>query len=147
MKRTDTIVVGFMYLICIFFAVMTFKLPAKAQIYPFVIISLLFLLTTIYVVQMVIAAKKIGIITEVTEFEGFLPKQFLPILGMTVGYVILMYLIGFYISSIVFMACALVFLKVKPWQIALSTAVIIGLVYGAFSMFLGVHLPIGILFS
>ena len=33
------------------------------------------------------------------------------------------------------------------WQILISTIVIIGLVYGAFTMFLGVKLPVGLLFK
>ncbi|MFR1038341.1 MAG: hypothetical protein ACLSE4_05750 [Clostridium sp.] len=45
------------------------------------------------------------------------------------------------------MVVSLLFLKVKKWQILLSTAVILVLVYCAFTLFLGVKLPMGILFA
>ena len=45
------------------------------------------------------------------------------------------------------MAASLLYLRVPKWQILISTIVIIGLVYGAFTMFLGVKLPVGLLFK
>lgn len=147
MKKTDIFVVGLMYAICLFFAVMTIKLPPNAQVYPFAIIVLLFLLNSLYVVQMFIAAKKVGVVKGLEEFKGFLPKQFFPIFAMTVAYIVLMSIIGFYISSVIYMVAVLLFLKVKNWQIALATVVIMLLVYGAFTAFLGVRLPSGIFFS
>ena len=54
---------------------------------------------------------------------------------------------GFYLATIVLMAASLLYLRVPKWQILISTIVIIGLVYGAFTMFLGVKLPVGLLFK
>ena len=51
------------------------------------------------------------------------------------------------IVTIVLMAASLLYLRVPKWQILISTIVIIGLVYGAFTMFLGVKLPVGLLFK
>ena len=45
------------------------------------------------------------------------------------------------------MAASLLYLRVPKWQILISTIVIIGLVYGAFTMFLGVKRPVGLLFK
>ena len=50
-------------------------------------------------------------------------------------------------GSTVLMAASLLYLRVPKWQILVSTIVIIGLVYGAFTMFLGVKLPVGLLFK
>ena len=108
---------------------------------------LLAALTTLYVVQMVRAAKKRGVTSGLEDFEGFLPKQFFPILGMVVLYLVIMYFAGFYIATLVFMAACLLFLKVPKWQILLSTAVILVLVYCAFTLFLKVKLPMGLLFK
>ena len=58
-----------------------------------------------------------------------------------------MYFVGFYLATIVLMAASLLYLRVPKWQILVSTIVIIGLVYGAFTMFLGVKLPVGLLFK
>lgn len=148
MKKTDIGVVGFMYAVCGLFYYMTLELKEAAQIYPRFIIALLFILTTLYVIQMGIAAKKHGIINDVKEtFAGFLPKQFFVILAMIITYLVLMYNVGFYISTTLFMVSCLLFLKVPKWQIAVTTLVIIGLVYGAFTQFLGVRLPAGVLMS
>ena len=104
-------------------------------------------LTTLYVVQMIIGAKKKGVESGMEDFKDFLPKQFFPVLAMIVVYLVLMYFVGFYISTALFMVVSLLFLKVKKWQILLSTAVILVLVYCAFTLFLGVKLPMGILFA
>ena len=126
MKKTDIGVVGFMYAVCAFFFLMSRDLKKGARIYPLCIIAILFLLTTGYVVEMLFAAKKNGVTSGIPEiFEGFQPKQFFIVLGMLNAYLIGMYFVGFY----------------------LATIVIIGLVYGAFTMFLGVKLPVGLLFK
>ena len=146
MKKTDIGVVAFVYAVALFFLSMTLKLPKPAQAYPLFIIVLL-ALTTLYVVQMIIGAKKKGVESGMEDFKDFLPKQFFPVLAMIVVYLVLMYFVGFYISTALFMVVSLLFLKVKKWQILLSTAVILVLVYCAFTLFLGVKLPMGILFA
>ena len=147
MKKTDIGVVAFIYAVCALFLVMTLQLPKAAQTYPLVIIILLAALTTLYVAQMVCGAKKSGVTTGLEDFEGFLPKQFFPILGMVVLYLVIMYFAGFYIATMAFMVVCLLFLKVPKWQILLSTAVILALVYCAFTLFLKVKLPVGLLFK
>lgn len=147
MKKTDIGVVVFMYAVCALFLGLTLQLPAAAQTYPLFIIILLAALTTLYVAQMLRAAKKSGVTTGLEDFEGFLPRQFFPILGMVVLYLVVMYFAGFYIATLVFMVVCLLFLKVPKWQILLSTAVILVLVYCAFTLFLKVKLPVGLLFK
>ena len=147
MKKTDIGVVAFIYAVCALFLVMTLQLPQAAQTYPLFIIILLAALTTLYVAQMVRGAKKSGVTTGLEDFEGFLPKQFFPTLGMVVLYLVIMYFAGFYIATLAFMVVCLLFLKVPKWQILLSTAVILALVYCAFTLFLKVKLPVGLLFK
>lgn len=147
MKKTDIGVVAFMYAVCALFLVMTLQLPKAAQTYPLFIIALLAALTTLYVAQMVRAAKRSGVTTGLEDFEGFLPKQFFPVLGMVILYLVMMYFTGFYISTLVFMVICLLFLKVPKLQILLTTAVILVLVYCAFTLFLKVKLPVGLLFK
>ena len=147
MEKTDIGVVAFIYAVCVLFLVMTLRLPAAAQTYPLFIIIMLAALTTLYVAQMLRAAKKSGVTSGLEDFEGFLPRQFFPILGMVVLYLVVMYFAGFYIATLVFMVVCLLFLKVPKWQILLSTAVILVLVYCAFTLFLKVKLPVGLLFK
>ncbi|HHY53238.1 MAG TPA: tripartite tricarboxylate transporter TctB family protein [Clostridiales bacterium] len=147
MKKTDIGVVGFMYGVCILFYVLSLDLKPEAQTYPQFIMLILAVLTTMYVIQMIVQAKRSGVSSGLEIFEGFLPKQFFVVLAMIIGYLILMYLVGFYISTVLLMVACLLFLRVPTWQIIISTLVIIGLIYGAFTLFLGVKLPVGLLFK
>ena len=61
MKKTDIGVVVFMYLVCGFFYYHMTKLKASSQTYPRFTIILLFGLTTLYLVQMIVAARKYGV--------------------------------------------------------------------------------------
>lgn len=147
MKKTDIGVVAFMYAVCALFLGLTIQLPKAAQTYPLFIIALLAALTTLYAAQMVRGAKKSGVTTGLEDFQGFLPKQFFPVLAMVILYLVMMYFTGFYISTLVFMVVCLLFLRVPKWQILLSAAVILALVYCAFTLFLKVRLPAGLLFK
>ncbi|MBR1671915.1 MAG: tripartite tricarboxylate transporter TctB family protein [Fretibacterium sp.] len=146
MKKTDIGVCAVMYAVCLFFLSMTLQLPKAARIYPLCIITLLAALTTLHVVNMLIAAKREGVSSGLEDFKDFLPGQFFPLFIMVVGYLALMPYLGFYLSSALFMAGSLLFLRVKWWQILLAAAVLLTLVYGAFTVFLGVRLPAGQLF-
>ena len=142
MKKTDIGVCAAMYVVCIFFLIMTLDLPKEAQIYPVCIIVLLAALTTLHVLNM-LRTPASDITSGIEDFEGFLPWQFFPLLGMIVGYLALIHFIGFYLSSVIFMTASLAFLRVRWWQIILATGVIVALVYYAFSAFLNVRLPVG----
>ena len=66
---------------------------------------------------------------------------------MIFGYLVLMYLVGFYISTLIFMAAIMLYLQVPKTHMAITIAVVLVLIYFAFTMFLGVKLPAGILFK
>lgn len=145
MKKSDLIVVVMMYVVCGFFGALTTGLKPEAQTYPWFVIGILFVLTTLYVIKMAIAAKKYGVESGFDEiFEGFLPKQFWPIVVMTILYVIIMYYMGFYVATVLYLVCALLYLKIPKWQILIILVVMFFLTYGAFTMFLKVKLPQGI---
>ena len=146
MKKTDIGVCAVMYGVCLFFLTMTLQLPKAAQIYPLCIIVLLAALTTLHVINMIVAAVRSGVTSGLEDFKTFLPGQFFPLFIMIVAYLTLMPWVGFYLSSALFMAGSLLFLRVKVWQILLAGAVLLALVYGAFTVFLGVRLPVGQLF-
>ena len=147
MKKTDIGVVAVMYAICAGFYAATVKLSEESQTYPTFTIILLFGLTTLYLLQMLIAAKKHGVESGVQEvFEGFRPLQFFVCLGAVLLYLLMMNYLGFYISTIVFMLAVLLYLRVPVLHTVISVVAINLLVYLAFSLFLGVKLPVGILF-
>lgn len=148
MKKTDIGIVAFMYVVCIWFGIMLLSLPPEAQIYPKFIICILAGLTTIYLVKMLILAKKEGVTSGISElFKDFLLRQFLPILGFAVAYMVLLFLIGFYPSSILFMVTVLAFLKIKKLTIGITTLAIMTIVFVTFSVVLRVELIKGLLFE
>lgn len=148
MKKTDIGVVAFMYAICALFLTMTLRLKKAAQIYPLFIIVVLFILTVSYTVKMVRLYRGAGLVNDVSEtFSGFLGKQFFVVLASSAAYLVLMWLAGFYISSLVYLVGTLLFLKVSKKHIAITAAVMAALIYCAFTLFLKVPLPVGLLFK
>jgi len=147
MKKTDIGVVVFMYAICAFFYAYSSKLSANSKQYPLFTIALLFGLTTLYLIQMILNARKFGVESGVdTVFAGFKPVQFFVSLALTVVYFLMMKYLGFFSATIVFMIASLLFLRVKPIPAAITVVAITALIYLAFVVFLGVRLPKGLLF-
>ena len=144
MQKTDIGVVAVMYAICAFFYAMTTKLDKGSQVYPTFTIVLLFGLTTLYLLQMLVRAKKYGVESGADKiFKDFRPLQFFVCVAMVIVYLILMKYFGFYISTVVFMLAVLLFLRVPVLHTVIVVVAINALVYLAFTMFLGVKLPVG----
>jgi len=147
MKKTDIGVVGFMYAFCAFFYAYSFQLSEESKTYPLFTISLLFGLTTLYLIQMILAARKFGVESGVDKvFAGFKPMQFFVSLALTVVYFLMMKYLGFFTATIVFMVASLAYLKVPLLHSAIAVVAVNLLIYLAFVKFLGVRLPAGLLF-
>lgn len=147
MKKTDIGVVAFMYVVCGFFYAYSFQLTEESRSYPLFTIILLFFLTTLYLVQMIIAARKFGVESCKDEvFAGFKAKQFFVSLGLTIVYFFMMKYLGFFTATIIFMAASLLYLKVPLLHSAIALVAVNLLIYFAFVKFLGVKLPSGLLF-
>jgi len=147
MKKTDIGVVGFMYAVCAFFYVYSFELSDSSKSYPRFTIILLFGLTTLYLVQMVLRARKFGVESGVDEiFEGFQAKQFLVSFALVVVYFFMMKFLGFFSATTIYLVAALVYLRVPVVHSVITVVGVDMLIYLAFVMFLGVKLPKGLLF-
>ncbi len=147
MKKTDIGVVAFMYVVCGFFYAYSFQLTEESRSYPLFTIILLFFLTTLYLVQMIIAARKFGVESGKDEvFAGFKAQQFFVSLGLTIVYFFMMKYLGFFTATIIFMAASLLYLKVPLLHSAIALVAVNLLIYFAFVKFLGVKLPSGLLF-
>ena len=147
MKKTDIGVVGFMYAVCAFFYVYSLDLKKGSETYPRFTIVLLFGLTTLYLINMIIAAKKHGVESGVDEvFEGFQPVQFFVSVALTIVYFFMMKYLGFFVATTVFMIVTLAYLKVPVLHSAIAVVAVDLLIYIAFVEFLGVKLPKGLLF-
>ncbi len=143
MKKTDIGVVAFFYLVSAYFYSQTIKLPESSQTYPRFTVTLVFGLTTLYLIQMIVKAVKYGTESGAEDFKDFQALQFIVCFCATILYLVLIHFFGFYISTVIFMLAVLLFLRVKPLAALLSVAVIIALIYFAFQKFLGVRLPVG----
>ena len=147
MKKTDIGVVVFMYAVCAFFYAYSYKLTEESKTYPMFTIALLFALTTLYLVQMIINARKFGVESGADEvFAGFKPVQFIVSVALILVYFVLMKYVGFFVSTTLFMLACLLFLRVPILATVISIVSIDLLIYLAFVLFLGVRLPAGILF-
>ena len=145
MKKTDIGVVAFMYAVCAFFYVYSFDLSESSKSYPMFTIVLLFGLTTLYLIQMIIAAKKYGVESGTDSvFAGFLPKQFILSVVLTLAYVFLVDVLGFFTATTLFMIASFVYLKVPVLHSVIALVSMDLLIYLAFVLFLGVRLPAGI---
>lgn len=146
MKYTDVGIVAVFYVVCALFYSATKKLPAESQTYPKIIVLILFGLTTLYLIQMIVNAVRHGTESGKSDFKGFQAKQFFVCLLLALVYILAVIKIGFYVSTAVFLVVALLFLKVKPLYVAISTVALLLLIYCAFTLFLKVQLPNELLF-
>lgn len=147
MKKTDIRVVAFMYAVCAFFYAYSYKLTEESKTYPMFTIALLFALTTLYLVQMILSARKFGVESGADEvFAGFKPVQFIVSIVLTLVYFLMIKYLGFFSATIIFMFASLLYLKVHIVPAVISVLVMNLLIYFAFVRFLGVKLPSGLLF-
>lgn len=146
MKLSDLIVILTMYAICAFFTWQTLALPEAAQTYPLCLLAGLGLLNTLFLGNCLWRMSKRSLANDMPDiFKGFLGGQFFPVLLACVGYLVVMPFGGFYLTSIVFLAGVLCFLRVHKWHALLTMALLIVLIYAVFSLFLKVPLPGGML--
>lgn len=135
-----------MYAFCTFFYAYSSTLSEESKTYPLFTISLLFGLTTLYLIQMILAARKFGVESGVdTVFAGFKPLQFTLSLVLTVAYFFLVKYLGFFSATTIFMIASFIYLKVPVLHSVVTLVVINLLIYLAFVQFLGVRLPTGLL--
>ena len=147
MKKTDIGVVVFMYAVCAFFYAYSFDLSEESKSYPIFTIALLFGLTTLYLIQMIISARRFGVESGVDEvFAGFKVKQFVLALVLTIVYFFIIKFLGFFTATIIFMVASFIYLKVPKLHALIATVAMNLLIYLAFVQFLGVRLPKGLLF-
>ncbi len=149
MKRSDFPVVAIIYGIALAFLIATLQLPEPAQTYPLVLISALIFLNTLYLIRSFLNFRKTQRIENDISviFHGFLLKQFAGVFIWCVAYLVMMYFLGYYLSTVLFLVGSLLFMRVNILHIAMTTVVLGIMVWAVFSQFLHVPLPVGVLFG
>lgn len=149
MKRSDFPVVSIIYAIGLAFLIATIQLPEAAQTYPLVLISALLFLNTLYLIRSFLSFRRAQRIENDMPviFHGFLFKQFAGVFVWCVAYLVMMYILGYYLSTVLFLVGSLLFMRVNIMHIAMTTVVLGVMVWAVFSQFLHVPLPVGVLFG
>jgi len=149
MKKSELCVIVFMLAFCGFFLSQTLGLPSDAQTYPLFIISLLAILTIIKLVNMILANKKSMQVVndDATVWQGLLPKQFITMSIACLLFLVIMYFLGFYVASVLYLGFCLHYFRISLKNSLITLLVMIVIIYTVFSIFLNVPLPAGELLS
>lgn len=154
MTRSDIGVISIIYATCILFCYMTLQLKPAAQIYPLCLIGGLALLNTLYLAvrgwQAWQTREKggVAIANDLPEvFQGFQPRQFFFVVCACIAFMGLLQYLGFYLTSIIYLAGVMLWLRVKLLPLCITVVVLAILVYAVFTEFLNVPLPAGSLFE
>ena len=149
MKRSDISVVAVIYAICLFFFILTLDLPEEAQTYPLCLIAGLFFLNTVYIGRALLVYRRERAMEDdiAQAFGSFQARQFFGSVALGVLYMVLLWLVGFYVSTILYLTAAMLFLRVPRLHIVITAGVMLGIIYAVFTLFLKVPLPVGLLFK
>ncbi len=149
MKKSDIGVIAVLYLIGFAFLAMTLQLPEGAKSYPLFLTTLLLGLITLYTILQILRYLKTRTVENDLKkhFSGFQAKQFFGVCAACIAYLVLIYWLGYYLSSALFLVGCMLFLKVKPLFVAGALIVLMGIIYGVFTIFLHVPLPAGQIFG
>ncbi len=110
--------------------------------------AVIFILNTIYLAVALWRWKVQKLFKDDLEhlYDGFIPSQFFTVMVGAALYVALIYWLGYYVASILYMAVALALLKVKAKWIAVVIISLLVVIWLVFTLFLKVPLPVGQLF-
>lgn len=149
MKKSDFAVIAIIYAIGLWFLAMTLELPEEAQTYPLVLICALLAVNSLYLIKQVHTWRQTRQIENdvAKTFEGFIPVQFFGVVIWCAGYLALVDLTGYYLTTVVYLVGSMMFLKVPKMHIAITVAALAVMTYVVFTWFLKVPLPIGTLFG
>lgn len=149
MKKSDFAVIAIIYAIGFWFMAMTLELPEAAQTYPMVLICALLAINTLYMVRQIMTWRKTHIIENdvAKTFQGFMPVQFFGVVAWCTGYLIMVDLTGYYLTTCIYLVGSMLFLKVPKWHIAITLGALAIMTYVVFTWFLKVPLPVGTVFG
>lgn len=141
MKKMDFILGYILLAVVAFFYVLIFQLPPAAKIYPIFVNSLLLFLTLIHML-VTLRSTDSG---EATGFENLEIRQLLLVLLASGLYVGLIKIIGYLVSTFIYVLSLLMGLKVNKKVSFLVSLGFSLIVYVLFKRFLRVPLPKGFL--
>ena len=143
MRKYDRFLTIGLFVLEAFYFFLIKQLPPKAARYPEFLLSLMLFLTILLAINTFIIKPKN--VEEEDKFKGNLFKQFFFVIAISVVYVILIDIIGFFVSTAIYLFVTMVALKSNvKWSIVVSILFPIFL-YLVFVSFLKVPVPRGFL--
>ena len=143
MRKYDRFLTIGVFVLEAFYFFLIKQLPPKAARYPEFVLSLMLFLTILLAINTFIIKPKN--VEEEDKFKGNLFKQFFFVIAISVVYVILIDIIGFFVSTAIYLFVTMVALKSNvKWSIVVSILFPIFL-YLVFVSFLKVPVPRGFL--
>ena len=115
-----------------------------SRMFPQIMCGLSVLLATLFLISC-LRGKDVKEGDEPIDFTG---SGRAALMGVILGgYILLNYLTGFYISTVIFLPIGMIYLGQRNWKVIISIAIALPLiVYLFFDLLLGMMMPTGILF-
>ena len=146
MRKYDKFLTIGLFILEAFYFILIKQLPAKAARYPYFVLGLMVFLTLLLAINtFIIKPKNSEEDKEEDQFKGNLYGQFFLIMALSAVYVILIDIIGFFVTTAIYLFVTMVTLKSSiKWSIVVSILFPVFL-YLIFVSFLKVPVPKGFL--
>ena len=146
MRKYDKFLTIGLFILEAFYFFLIKQLPEKAARYPLFVLGLMVFLTLLLAINtFIIKPKNAEEDKEEDQFKGNLYGQFFLIIALSAVYVILIDIIGFFVTTAIYLFVTMVILKSNiKWSIVVSIVFSIFL-YLVFVSFLKVPVPRGFL--
>ena len=146
MRKYDKFLTIGLFILEAFYFLLIKQLPPKAARYPYFVLGLMVFLTLLLAINtFLIKPKNTEENKEEDQFKGNLYGQFFLVIALSTVYVILIDIIGFFVTTAIYLFVTMVILKSNiKWNIVVSIVFPIFL-YLVFVLFLKVPVPRGFL--
>ena len=146
MRKYDKFLTIGLFILEAFYFILIKQLPPKAARYPYFVLGLMVFLTLLLAINtFLIKPKNTEENKEEDQFKGNLYGQFFLIMALSAVYVILIDIIGFFVTTAIYLFVTMIVLKSNiKWSIVVSIVFPIFL-YLVFVSFLKVPVPRGFL--
>ena len=146
MRKYDKFLTIGLFILEAFYFILIKQLPAKAARYPYFVLGLMVFLTLLLAINtFIIKPKNAEEDKGEDQFKGNLYGQFFFVIVLSAVYVVLIDIIGFFVTTAIYLFVTMVILKSNiKWNIVVSIVFPIFL-YLVFVLFLKVPVPRGFL--
>lgn len=142
MKKLEIRLGLFVMAISLAYYFLTFTLPESVVLYPRMVAILLFAFSVIFLIQTAMTEYK----DSASPFKGIYWRQLIFVLAMSLVYILLINVMGFFVATSLYIVVTMLGLKIRLLNAVISTLAVDAALYGIFVFFLNVPLPEGILF-